>query len=135
MLLFCAGCFLIAILTREDKMLFITIALLALCYSLLTVRNDRLTYNDTGITIYTLLGKTFFKPWSDILSVEICEEPLISRQLFIGRVMRIKCTEKKGPTPAVYRFPYRYYVGVDDFLSFYLAFSSEASACYEEKDY
>ena len=134
MLLFCSGCFFVAVLSREDKMLFVAIACLALGYSLLAARNDRLAYDNTGITLYTLLGKCFHKPWSDILRVEICEEPLISKQLFIGRIMRITCTEKKGLTTVIYRFPYRYYVGIDDFLSFYLVRSSEATEHCDEND-
>lgn len=132
--LICAGCFFGAVLLQEDRWIFIGAALLALFHGLLSVRNDRLTYDEKGITLYSIWGKPFHKTWSDILSIDVVEEPLLSRRLFVGRVLRIKCMEKNGAAAMICRFPYRYYVGIDEFLSFRLAFMSKGSECCDESD-
>lgn len=121
-LMFCAGCLLAALLSQEDGWVFVGAALFALIYDLLAVRNDRVRYDDTGITLYSVWGKPFHKNWSDILNVDIVEEPLISKRLFVGRVLRIMCKEKNGACITTYRFPYRDYIGINDFLSFYSEF-------------
>ena len=126
MLLFSSVCLFGAMLIREDKVFYVAAALGVLCYSLLAARYDKLEYDDTGITQYSLLGKPFFEPWSNILCVEIREEPLISKQFLIGRVLRIECANRHSLTS--YRFPYRYYTGIDDFYSFFLMIRSQNSA-------
>jgi len=121
-LLFCAGCLLAALLSQEDGWVFVGAGLFALIYGLLAVRNDRVKYDGTGITLYSVWGKPFHKNWSDVMNVDVVEEPLISKQLFVGRVLRIICKEKNGVCTTTYRFPYRYYIGINDFLSFYSEF-------------
>lgn len=116
--LFCIGCLVAVALFQEDRWIFIGLALLVLLHGLLSFRNDRITYDETGITMYSILGKPFKTSWSAILNIDVVEEPLISKQLFIGRVLRIKCKEKVGSSVTIYRFPYRYYIGIDDFLMF-----------------
>ncbi|MBR7179963.1 MAG: hypothetical protein IKD27_10700 [Oscillospiraceae bacterium] len=88
----------------------IVIAFAAL-YIPLSLRHDRVDYDDTGITLYTIWGKPCFHPWSD-LKIDASEELLVSKQLSMGHVLRIR-------TPKVtYRFSYRHYTGISEFLEF-----------------
>lgn len=117
-LLVSIGCLITAGFCPSDRWIYIGVALLALSYGFLAYRNDRVMYDDVGITMYSILGKPYKIRWTSILSIDIVEEPLISKRLFMGRVLRIKCMEKAGSSIMIYRFPYRYYIGIDDFLSF-----------------
>ena len=103
---------------QSDRWIFILVALLGLFYVFLTARNDRVMYDEIGITMYSILGKPYKISWISILSIDVVEEPLISKKLLIGRVLRIKCIQKEVSSVTIYRFPYRYYLEIDDFLSF-----------------
>ena len=116
--LFGIGCILLIILSQDDCWIFVGAALLAQLYGFLTFKNDRVVYDETGITLYSIWGKPFVIRWNDVLDICVIEEPLISKQLFIGRVLHIKCVDGKRQSAKSYRFPYQYYIGIDDFLSF-----------------
>ena len=113
------GVFLLfAALSQADRWLFGGLGLFVLIYGFLTGRNDRVTYNESGITMYSILGKPFEKDWSTILDVDVVAEQLVSKRFFVGLVLHIKFLEGKGSSAKVYRFPYRDYIGIDDFLLF-----------------
>lgn len=132
--LFCGVCLFIAVLLPGDRWIILTASLFALLYGYLADCNDRVTYDETGITMYSVWGKPFKKSWNDILDIDVAEEPLISKQLFVGRVLRIRCKEKKGKTSVTYRFPYRYYIGIDDFLLFSLEHMSRGAALHSSQE-
>ena len=117
-LLVSIGCFIAAGFCPSDRWIYIGVALLITFYGFLMSRNERVTYDEIGITMHSILGKSFKISWTSIISIDVVNEPLISKQFFIGRVLRIKCMEKEGSSATIYRFPYRYYLGIDDFLSF-----------------
>ena len=125
--LFCTVCVLAALLSREGKFIYIIAVLIALPYGLLTVRNERLEYNESGITLFSIWGKPFNIDWCDVRNVVVVEEPLVSKRLFVGHVLKIQCFVKHSSSVVTYRFPYRYYIGIDEFLSFYSSCIRDAS--------
>ncbi len=94
-----------------EGILTVIVIALAAFYILQTLRNDRVDYDENGVTLYTIWGKPCFHPWNE-LKIEASEEILVSRQLSMGHVLRI-CTPKE-----THRFPYRHYTGIAAFLEF-----------------
>lgn len=122
--LFGAGWLLAALLSPDSKVVFITAGSVTLLYGLLSFRNDRITYDEQGITLYSLWGKSFSIGWDKIVCIDVADEPLISKRFVTGQVLRIRCNEQNGQN--TYRFPYRYYTGIDAFLAFYQSLSAAA---------
>lgn len=119
-----SGVLILAVFSLPDALIYLLMALVVLPYGLLTFRNDRVSYDEAGITLYNLWGKPYQKRWKEICKIDVVEEPLISRHLATGRVLRIYCIEKRG-TVAIYRYPYKFYICIDDFLSFVDSDSTE----------
>lgn len=119
--LLCSTFLAVALLFKADLFLCIGMSLFAILYGVLTYKNDRVTYNADGITFFTIWGKPYRKTWNEVHKVEIVIEPLISRQYMVGPVLKIQCLEQKRNRHAIttYRFPYKYYIGIEEFLSFY----------------
>jgi len=117
--LLCVGCLLAAVLPLEGSAFFVGTAMLMLVYGLLAFRNDRLEYDKSGITMYSILGRPFYISWCDIVGIKIVEEQLVSRQFLSGKVLRIECESKRYKHTKTYRFPYQHYIGIDDFLVFF----------------
>lgn len=132
--LFCIGCLFAAILIHDGRWIFVGVALIALINGFLTFRNDRVEYDIRGITLHSIWGKPFKISWNNVLNVDVIEEPLISKQFLVGRVLRITCVEGKHLRSNTYRFPYKYYIGIDGFLSFYAALFTKEYEYRKEND-
>lgn len=116
--LFCAGIFIGGMLLGVDSVMRYIVIAITLVYGVLVYRNDRMSYDSDGITLYSVWGKPFYISWNNVLKIEIWDEPLISKQLFVGRVLRISLIENQGRKTTC-RFPYQYYIGIEAFLSYY----------------
>lgn len=132
--LICIGCLFAAILIHDGRWIFVGAALMILTNGILTFRNDRLEYDKSGIVMYSIWGKPFKTSWDNVINVDVIEEPLVSKQLIIGRVLRITCVEGKHLRANTYRFPYKYYIGIDGFLSFYTSLFTKEYKYRKEND-
>ena len=121
--------FLGALLSKTDRVMWFCISLLVLLLGVLSFKNDRVEFDEVGITFFNIWGKPYSKTWDEVRNVEVLVEPLISRQYVVGPVLKIQCTDQKKNKYAVttYRFPYKYYIGIEGFLSFYQQIISRES--------
>ena len=86
-------------------------------YGVLTDRNDRMAYGDQGIILYTVWGKAIAYDWSRIIKVDTAVEQLRERRFVVGLVLRI-CVKERNGEMTTYRFPYKHYTGLNEFLAF-----------------
>ena len=86
-------------------------------YGFLTDRNDRMAYDDQGVILYTIWGKAMPYDWSRIIKVDTAVEQLPERRYTVGLVLRIYVKEHNGEM-MTYRFPYKHYTGLNEFLAF-----------------
>lgn len=109
--------FLLSVCSSASAWLFLGGAALMVCCGLFIDRNDRVTYDENGITLYSIWGKPVLYRWTQIRNVDTAVEQLLSKQFLVGLVLRISITESTG-RDTVYRFPFKYYSGIPNFLAF-----------------
>lgn len=110
-----------ALLSKTDIFMCFCLSLLVVLLGILSFKNDRVEFDAAGITFFNIWGKPYSKTWDEVRNVEVLVEPLISRQYVVGPVLKIQCIDQKRNQYSVttHRFPYKYYIGIEEFLSFY----------------
>ena len=98
-------------------MLFLVGAVYMVFYGIITDRNDRVAYDEQGVILYSIWGKPMPYHWSRVTKVDTAVEQLKDRRFIIGLVLRIHVKENNGKS-TVYRFPFKYYTGLAEFLAF-----------------
>lgn len=87
--------------------------------------NEKMYYDDLGITICNILGRKYQILWSEVLSVEdTLNDPRFCRGA-PGRIVKIVYKNKKQKTETV-RYDYGTCVGLPEFLSFWDSLESNS---------
>ena len=85
-------------------------------YGIIMDRHDRVDYDGDGITLYTVWGRPILYRWNQLL-VDTAVERLPEKRLDVGPVLRVHVWEDCGKA-TVYRYPFKYYKGLAEFLAF-----------------
>lgn len=112
-----AGCLVAWIIFGREGMTFAVGMVFFVMYGFVTDRNDRMAYDDQGIILYTVWGKAMPYDWSRIVKVDTAVEQLPERRYNVGLVLRI-CVKERSGEMTTYRFPYKHYTGLNEFLAF-----------------
>ena len=112
-----AGCLVAWIMFGREGMTFAVGAVFFVMYGFVIDRNDRMAYDDQGIILYTVWGKAIAYDWSRIVKVDTAVEQLPERRYNVGLVLRI-CFKERSGEMTTYRFPYKHYTGLNEFLAF-----------------
>lgn len=113
-----AGCCLAAMVVfGSEGIHFFVGAVFMVIYGLTVDRNDRAAYDEQGMILYTIWGKPMPYHWSRITKVDTAVEQFRDRRFIIGPVLRI-CVKENNGKQTVYRFPFKYYTGIAEFLAF-----------------
>ena len=80
--------------------------------------NEKMYYDDSGITLSDMLGRKFFIPWDDVIAVEnTIEDPILTRGR-PGRILKITYIAKNGKTESA-KFDHTTQSGLYEFMVFY----------------
>lgn len=86
--------------------------------TIISVLNDKMIYDDSGITLSNIVGHKFFIPWRDVISVEnTFEDPRLCRGA-PGRIIKILYINRCGETESA-KFGFHNNIGVVEFLTYY----------------
>ena len=112
----CLGMLLIGENDWGSTVFFLLAAAFFAGYGAVTDRHDRVDYNEDGVTLYTVWGRPILYRWNRLL-VDTAVERLPEKRLDVGPVLRIHVWEDTGKA-VVYRYPFKYYTGLSEFLAF-----------------
>ena len=110
-------CVIAQLILGREGMMFSVGAVFFVMYGVLTDRNDRVTYDDHGIILYSVWGKAMAYDWSRIVKVDTAVEKLRERRFIVGLVLRICVMERSGEM-TIHRYSYKHYTGLNEFLAF-----------------
>lgn len=80
--------------------------------------NEKMYYDDSGITLSNMLGHKFFIPWDDVIAVDnTFADPRFARGRS-GRILRITYISKNGKTENA-EFDHTTQYGIYEFMAFY----------------
>ena len=85
---------------------------------ILMYTNEKMYYDDSGITLSNMLGHKFFIPWDDVIAVDnTFADPRFARGRS-GRILRITYISKNGKTENA-EFDHTTQYGIYEFMAFY----------------
>ncbi|MGN0113914.1 MAG: hypothetical protein ACI396_01150 [Acutalibacteraceae bacterium] len=85
---------------------------------ILMYTNEKMYYDDSGITLSNMLGRKFFISWNDVIAVEnTIDDPRLTRGR-PGIILKITYIAKNGKTENA-KFDHTYYSGLYEFMAFY----------------
>lgn len=84
----------------------------------LTYFNEKMIYDDSGITLINMLGRKFFISWDDVIAVEnTIEDPRLTRGM-PGMILKITYITKHGKTE-IAKFDHTSQSSLYEFMVFY----------------
>lgn len=96
------------------------VLVVAISYSVMTNKNERITYNPNGITIYSLWGTPYFVPKSHLKSIEMTRESRILKPHVTWVVLKIQYViiVKGKEVYQTQKFRQSSYIGLDRFMNY-----------------